>query len=325
MSKRILITGGAGFLGSHIARALLTMDAKVILLDAFVQYFSPLETVSTQYQRYIEERFRDIRGRVSLIRGDTRNADDLRRAIAAEEPTHIIHLAALPIANMSSTFSDEAVGSIVSGTINLLEIIRDIGCVQRFVYASSSMVYGDFEYMPADEKHPTNPKSIYGAAKLCGETMTKVYGQLFDIDYAIVRPSAVYGPTDVNHRVSQIFVENAVNGKPLMLHGGDTALDFTFVTDIADGFIKAAIHPKASREIFNITRGEGRTLRELAGILAGILPDVEIIEKPSDKAQPKRGALDITKARDLLGYKPKYRLEEGIARYVDFIQACREK
>ena len=323
---KFLITGGAGFIGSYIARALVKRDIPTVLLDAFVQYFSVLEPESELYQRYLQERFRDLRGRVTLVRGDTRNKDHLRRVILEHRPTHIIHLAALPIANLSKSHSEEALSSTLNSTINLLEIIRDVDFVQRFVYTSSSMVYGDFEYTPADEEHPKSPKGIYGGVKLCGEIMTQVYGPLFGADYTIIRPSAVYGPTDVNRRVSQILVENALHGKPLILHGGDeTVLDFTHVKDAAEGFILAALTPEGRNQVFNITRGEGRSLREFADILVAMIPSVQIIEEPADESHPKRGALDITRARRLLGYDPKYSLEDGLREYVDFVRRCRRE
>jgi UDP-glucose 4-epimerase len=322
IEAKFLITGGAGFIGSHIARRLVEHGIPVVIQDSFVQYFSPLEPESKIYQLYIEERFHDIRGKVTIVRGDTRNKDDMRRLVLEHRPTHIIHLAALPLANLSTSFSEEAVGSILTGTINLLEIIRDLDSVNRFVYTSSSMVYGDFEYTPADEEHPKRPKDIYGGAKLCGEIMTQVYGRRLGIEYTIVRPSAVYGPTDVNRRVSQIFVENALRGKPLALKGGgETVLDFTFVEDVAEGIVLAALEQGGKNEAFNMTRGEGRSLLEFAEILSRMVPGVQVITEPAEAHIPKRGALDISKARRLLGYDPKYSLEEGLRVYVDFVRA----
>lgn len=320
---KLLVTGGAGFIGSYIAQALVERGIPTVLLDAFAQYFSPMDSKSELYQRYLQERFRDLRGKVTLVRGDTRNKDELRRIILQHQPTHIIHLAALPIASLSASFPEEATTSILTGTINLLEIIRDINFVRRFVYASSSMVYGDFNYTPADEDHPKSPKDIYGGTKLCGEIIVQVYGLIFGIEYTIIRPSAVYGPTDVNRRVTQIFVEDALCGKPLVLKGGrNTVLDFTYVKDVAEGFVLAALEPGGRNQVFNITRGEGRSLREFADILATMVPSIQIIEEHADESSPKRGALAITKARRLLGYNPNYSLEDGLRKYVAFVRRC---
>ena len=209
------------------------------------------------------------------------------------------------------------------GTVNVLESIREVDSVKRFVYASSSMVYGDFERMPADEKHPTNPLDVYGGTKLSSEILTRVYSKQYGIKYTIIRPSAVYGPTDVNRRVTQIFVENALMGKPLALHnGGESKLDFTYVEDTANGFVLALRSKKAENEAFNITRGEGRSLKELAEIIQRLVPGTRIERKEAskDEKRPERGTLDISKARKLLGYKPQYSLEEGMKMYVEFVK-----
>ena len=318
---KFLVTGGAGFIGSHVARVLVQRGIPTVLQDSFTRYFSPLEPSGRAYQTYIDERFRGIRDQVTVVRGDTRNRSDMQQIIHEYRPSHIIHLAAMPIADLSNKFPEEAVGSTLTGTINLLEIIRDVDFVRRVVYASSSMVYGDFQYVPADEDHPTNPKGVYGGAKLCGETMTQVFGRRFGIEYTIVRPSAVYGPTDINRRVVQIFVENALQGEPLILKGGsETALDFTYVKDIAEGFVLAALEENAKNDIFNMTRGEGRTLHELAELLSKLIPGVKTVAEPADVHAPERGSMDISKARGLLGYNPKYSLEEGLKEYVEFVK-----
>ena len=165
-------------------------------------------------------------------------------------PQRIIHLAALPIADLSHTHSDEAIRSILHGTVNVLETLRDADFVERFIYTSSSMVYGDFQFYSANEEHPKNPKDIYGGTKLAGEILTQSFSRRFGIEYTIIRPSAVYGPTDVNRRVSGIFIENARRGEELVLHGGGGAkLDFTYVKDTAHGFVLATLAEEARNEL----------------------------------------------------------------------------
>ena len=318
----ILVTGGAGFIGSHIARELLEEGHKVFIYDSFVQYISPL---ASNYQKCLETRFAGIKDHVEIIRGDTRDKMDVRSCILKTKPEIIIHMAALPLADLSNTHTEEALGTIISGTVNILDIIREVDFVKRFVYTSSSMVYGDFESEPVHEDHSKRPKDVYGGAKLAGEIMTQAYGRRFDIEYAIVRPSAVYGPTDVNLRVSQIFLENAIAGKELVLYdSGKSRLDFTFVKDCAHGIILVAHSKNAANEVFNITCGEGRSLKELADILKQYFPDLRMrIEESSQVFRPKRGALDITRARTLLGYNPRYSLEEGIREYMEYAQCVR--
>ena len=208
---KIMVTGGAGFIGSFIVRELLELGHEVVVYDAFVHYFSPL---SSNYDENLKRRFEGIDERVVIVRGDTRNETEVRRAIHEHRPQRIIHLAALPLADLSHTHSDEAIGSILHGTVNILETLRDVDFVERFVYTSSSMVYGDFQHYSANEDHPRNPKDIYGGTKLAGEILTQSFSRRFGIEYTIIRPSAVYGPTDVNRRVSGKCAEGEGTGPP---------------------------------------------------------------------------------------------------------------
>jgi len=315
MSK-ILITGGAGFIGSYVCRRLLDMGHEVVVFDAFVHYISPLKSI---LKEYTELRFQGIADQIDFRRGDTRDKAHLRRVIMDTRPDRILHLAALPIADLSNRHSEEALTSILEGAVNVLEVLRDVDFVDRFVYISSSMIYGDFEVIPAPEDHPKRPKDIYGGTKYAGEVMTETYSRRYEIPYSIIRPSAVYGPYDVNRRVSQIFVENALLGKPITLFGGGLqTLDFTYVEDVTEGMIKVMFHENAEGEAFNITYGRGYTLRELADILLTQCPDLEVkIVEEEDVFRPKRGALSIEKARKMVGYDPQISLKEGLTRYLE--------
>jgi len=315
--EKILITGGAGFIGSYITRKLVEAGHEVVIYDAFIQYISPL---NSQYQYFFACRFNDIKDRIKLIRADTRDARDIARVVREEQPDRVIHLAALPIADLAYKNSNEAIQSIINGTVNVLDAIVDADCVKRFTYTSSSMVYGDFVYEPADEEHPKMPKEVYGGAKYAGEILTETYSRRYGIDYTIIRPSAVYGPMDANRRVSQIFVENAKIGKDLVIHG-DVYLDFSFVEDIAEGFLLATMSDAGKNEKFNITRGEARSLEDFANILKVYYPDIVIRKEEKFHYRPKRGALNISKAKEMLGYNPTHNLEKGIEKYVEFIES----
>jgi len=185
------------------------------------------------------------------------------------------------------------------------------------------MIYGDFLKTPCSEDHLTNPKGIYGAVKLCGETLTKAFCNMYNIEWVIIRPAAVYGPSDANRRVTQIFIDHALEGKPLVLHNhGQSMLDFTYVDDAVQGFYLGAVKTAAKNDIFNITRGEGRTIKEAAEIVKKHIPSAKIVYKkvPKNEKRPERGALDICKAKKKLGYVPTYNLEDGMAKYIEFVK-----
>ncbi len=317
MSEKILLIGGAGFIGSCIARKLVAQKDRVVIFDSFIQYLDPL---SSDYESSLKSRFDGFADKVEIIRGDVRNYSDLTRVLTETRPDRIVHLAHMPISTMSNVYVEEAIESCVNSTAKIIDVIRNLDLsIKRFLYTSSSMIYGDFQFSNADENHPKNPKGVYGGAKLAGEIITKTMCKQYGIDYTIIRPSAVYGPTDTNNRVTQIFVDNAMKGIKLVVKGGkETKLDFTFVEDVADGFILALFSENAVNEIFNITYGQARSIFEYANQVKQFCPDTEIELKPHDKQMPKRGTLSIDKAKKLLGYSPKVSIEKGIEIYLRF-------
>lgn len=314
--NKVFINGGAGLIGSVVAKKLLEMGHEVIIYDQFITYISPFKT---HIKNPIDLRFENIKEKLIFERGDTTNISYTSKIIKQHNPDYVMHLAATPLADLSNKHVEEAVANILNGTINILEIIKDLASLKKFVYVSSSMIYGDFKSIPCPETHPKSPKEIYGGAKYAGEIMTEVFNKRFGLPYTIVRPSAVYGPYDVNRRVSQIFVENALIGKELVLDGGGQInLDFTYVDDIADGLILAMFNDKAKGETFNITYGRGYSLLEFVETLNKILPSLKYkINESKDNFRPMRGALSIEKAKKELGYSPKFSLEDGLRNYVD--------
>jgi nucleoside-diphosphate-sugar epimerase len=184
------------------------------------------------------------------------------------------------------------------------------------------MAYGNFPASPLPENAEKDPIEIYGAMKLAGEIMVKAYSRLYGLPYVIVRPSAVYGPTDNNQRVVQALVERAVQGRPITVDNPEsTFLDFTYVADIARGLCLAALSPGVVADDFNITFGQGRSLAELVETLRQHFPGLQVEVRSGVKGfRPERGTLDNTKARRVLGYEPATCLEEGVAHYVDYIR-----
>jgi UDP-glucose 4-epimerase len=330
--KTYFITGGEGFIGYHICKQLLkNSNNKVVTYDAQKHYI-PLDKSNWMfYQMY---RIKSLqRDNLIRIRGDTTDRGLLKEKLEDYTPDVIIHLAALPIANISNIYPEEARRNILDGTVTLLDILREATFdFKQLIYTSSSMVYGDFErdnkgnIIPAKEEQPCNPVGLYGAMKLAGEYVTRAYNRRFDIPYTIIRPSAVYGPTDCNRRVTEIFLYNALQGKELRLdNGGLHKLDFSYVEDIAKGFILASNSKKSLNNTFNMTRGEGRTIKELAEIISGYIPNTKMVVKKVEVFRPNRGALNISKARELLGFIPEYSLEKGVKAYIDFVKSVEGK
>jgi UDP-glucose 4-epimerase len=225
-------------------------------------------------------------------------------------------LAGLPLASKSNIYVEEALEG-VKATGTIIQAVHDMNLKTKFIYTSSSTVYGDFEYDPADEKHPKNPRGVYAGVKLAGENITKAYCTQFKIPYIIIRPSGVYGPTDINRRVIQIFIENALQRKEIVVKDPTNAIDFSYAKDTAHGFVLAATSD-VKNETFNITCGQGRTLGELANIIKTHFPNLKIKIGEADKNLPRRGGLDIKKAKNLLGYEPKYPLEKGVEEYIKY-------
>jgi UDP-glucose 4-epimerase len=326
--KTFFITGGEGFIGYHLCTQLLQdSNNKVITYDAHKHFTSSNEGIWMSCQMYRRKSLQNEN--LIRIKGDATDRVLLEDKLNEYKPDVVIHLSALPIEDKSNEYPEEAKRNILDSVITVLDVLRrKTFNVDRFVYISSSMVYGDFKkdldgkVIPANESQQCEPVGLYGAMKLSGEIITKAYNRRFGIPYVIIRPSAVYGPTDCNRRVTEIFIQNALNGKDLVLeNGGHQQLDFTYVKDTVQGITKASNSKNALNETFNITRGEGRTLRELAQIISKMIPETKIIEKNVKEFRAKRGALDISKAKTLLKYEPKYSLEDGMKEYLNFIKS----
>lgn len=321
--KRIALIGGAGFIGHSLACELTERGAEVHVIDGLtvnnlLHYtaLSPGTPNRELYIKIIEQRFAKLHAAgVPLHVQDARDYHQLSHLLGEINPQVVVHLAAIAHAGRSNKDPMSTFGHSLRTLENALDYSRDKA--EHFVFFSSSMVYGNFLTPEVAEDHPLDPIGIYGALKLAGEKVVIAYKQVFDLDYTIIRPSALYGPGCVSRRVSQIFIESALVGDTLRVDGeGDERLDFSYIDDVVDGVCRAIGNPAGRNEVFNITTGASRTLGELITIVQEHFPEVEVQYVERDALRPYRGTLSIDKARSLIGYDPQTTLEDGLDRYV---------
>ena len=328
-NQKIMLIGGAGFIGHHLALELRKKKAAVAVVDNLqvnniVQMLSDTkisEKKRNLYIHFILERFQLMRDLgISFPNIDARNLNLLQDAYINFKPTKIIHLAAISSAvtanNQPSLAYDIQINTL-RNTIDLCKNHKEI--TDQLVFLSSSTVYGDFKEKSVDETIRPMPRGVYANGKYIGERMAREAKFLYDVDYTIIRPSALYGIRCISGRVTQKFIENALQGDPLLLEGGGGGmLDFTHVDDLVEGIVKTLIHHEGKSKTFNLTFGNARSISDLAKIIKEIIPKVEIREAPEAKLKPKRGTLQIDRAEKLLNFKPKKPLEIGYAEFCEW-------
>jgi nucleoside-diphosphate-sugar epimerase len=309
---KILVTGGQGFIGSWIVEKLSQMGHRVTTLDSEETYdIIERESLDKIYQW----RQRNWK-RVTKISGNVTMPLD---RVWLRKQDIVIHLASYPRARIVHDHPEMGVENIVVGTTGMLQDCVEYG-VKRFVYVSSSMIYGDFAD-GADEKTVPNPINIYGEAKLTGERLTQQFNRAFGLEYVIARPSGVYGAGDIPDRVLSKFFDAAMNNQNISVHGTDNRVDFTYVEDAADGIIRCALEKQAANKIFNITAGSANSLGEAAKKIIRLTGSKsQIKDTGKNKLYPNRGTLDVSQAQQLLGYQPQHSFDQGIAKYYEWLQ-----
>jgi nucleoside-diphosphate-sugar epimerase len=308
---RVLLIGGAGFIGAHLACELMQRGHAVIVLDDDRTYLPGGEPAAMRARAW---RRTALLSGAELRAGGPDDPAALAREVGTAGPEVVVHLANLPLAGVAASDPAAARRSIVDGTANVLAAVGEQAPAARLTFVSSSMVYGDFSQDPQPESAPLRPCEPYGACKLAAERLVRGSG----LAWTIVRPSAVYGPGDANGRFLQRLVEAATSGRTLQLTADPaTCLDFTWVTDLACGLADAATCPDGVGETFNLTAGHARSLDEAIGVVRACGHAVAVRRRPATSLRPRRGTLDIARARALLGYRPRCSLEDGLATYLD--------
>lgn len=304
---KVLVTGGAGFIGSHIVDELVKRNYTVRVLDNF----------STGKI----ENLKDVKDKIEIIKGDICNENDLKKAMKGME--YILHQAALRSVPRSVDDPVSTNNVNITGTLLLLKVASE-SKIKRVVYASSSSVYGDDPRLPKIETHLPAPVSPYAVSKLTGEYYCRVYTKLFNLETVSLRYFNVFGPRqDPESQYSAVipkFIFSAMNDQPLEIHGdGLQSRDFSYVENIVEANILALEAKNISGEVFNIACNKNYTVIEIAEEIRKIMN--KKIEKKFMPARPgdvRHTLADISKAEKLLNYKVKVDFEEGMKRTVEY-------
>ena len=317
MAERVLLTGAAGFIGSHVAQALLARGDAVVGVDNFDDFYAPAIKRANLADVLPSPRF-------TLVEGDVRDGAAMRRAIAEWKPAVIVHLAARagvrPSIAQPELYSDVNVG----GTVTLLHAAREAG-ITRFVFGSSSSVYGDLATPPFREDDPAiAPISPYAASKRGAELQCEAFSALEPALRAItLRFFTVYGPRQRPDLAIHTFTRLLDAGQPLPLFGdGSAQRDYTYVSDIVQGVVGAIDRTRAvavRHEIINLGESATTSVAELIALLEHATGRrATIARRPMQAGDVRRTCADITRARALLGYAPAVPVRDGIPKFVDW-------
>ena len=306
--KKCLITGGAGFIGSNLAIFLSDIGAKVTVIDNF-----------STGRKENTEIFSSLG--ISMINADLCHLDRTKKHF--EEIDYVFHQAAVPSVPRSIAEPIFTNSSNINATLNVLENSRK-GGVTKVVYAASSSAYGNTETLPKVEDMFPSPLSPYAVQKLAGEMYCKTYHDNFGLRTTSLRYFNVYGPNqDPNSEYSAvipIFIRQAFSNEPLIIFGdGETSRDFTFIADVIQANLCAALSESADGHTVNVAYGNRCTLTELAQHIIDITDSKsEIIYVDERKGDVKHSLADLSKTKDLMGYKPEYNLKRGLEKTIQF-------
>ena len=310
---KILVTGGLGLIGHHVVNKLESLGHDVVITDTRTTYgIIPQDEIDY----LMGERLKKIKTE-QIYNIDISNADSIDWLIQKHQPAIIIHMASFPRQKVVNANPAMGARTMMEGLMNLCESAKKHN-VCKFLYISSSMVYGDFTD-DVTEDYNCKPQGQYGIMKLSGEYIVKDYSRRNCFSHTIIRPSAVYGPLDVEDRVIAKFMLTAMRGGMLNVNGANETLDFTYVDDAADGIVAAALSPNTNNKTYNITKSHSRTLLEAAQLALKLAGGGTLLVKDKDADFPSRGALNIEAARRDFGYDPQVDVEEGFQKYYDWL------
>lgn len=313
ITTKVLVTGGAGFIGSNLADGLIKEGAKVVIIDNFVTGF--------------RENLEEIKGDFEFIEGDINDDSALKKAL--QDVDIVFHEAALPSVPRSVENPADTHQACVNGTFNLLLKSKESG-VKRFLYAASSSAYGDTEVLPKVETMLTSPLSPYAAAKLMGEYYCSVFSNVYAIETISLRYFNVFGPrqnpSSMYSGVISRFIDALMkNETPTIFGDGETSRDFTYIANVVNANIKAAQTTKGIGEVMNCANGERISLNELLEVLKKITnkPNVTADYQAERKGDVKHSQADNRRAIDCFGYEKLIGLEEGLINTIEWWKQSR--
>jgi UDP-glucuronate 4-epimerase len=310
---KIVVTGGAGFIGSHLIRCLLKSGLSIVCIDNFDGFY-PRAIKENNIKNLINNK------RFKLIEGDIQDKYLVENMIGRNNIEIVVHLAAKAGVRPSIVDPIEYYKTNVIGTINLLEAMKMYGC-KKMIFASSSSVYGNNKNVPFSENDSVdNPISPYAATKKAGELLCHTYHYLYGFDIFCLRFFTVYGPGQRPDLAIHKFARLIMEGKPIPFYGdGSTERDYTYIDDIIDGIIKA-INNLKGYNIFNLGESNSISLAKMVATLENTIGKTAILEKlPMQLGDVEKTFADISKARNELGYNPKYAFEEGISNFIEWL------
>lgn len=314
MSK-ILVTGGLGLIGHNVVARLQQQGHDVAIVDNQTNYgIVPQD----ELDYLLIERAKKISPHTKHFLTSIEDSHGVDYIMSEYRPEIVIHMASFPRQKVVNANPAYGARVMMEGLINVLESAKAYG-TGHVVYISSSMVYGDFDDQVTEDVI-CNPQGQYGIMKLAGENLVKDYSRRGSFTYSIIRPSAVYGPLDVEDRVIAKFMLTAMRGGTLKVNGAGETLDFTYVDDAADGIVAAATLPTATNKTYNITKSHSVSLLQAAQSIVSIVGKGSVDVKDKDPDFPSRGALNIDAAKQDLGYSPKVDVQEGFLNYYTWIK-----
>jgi len=310
--KKILVTGGLGLIGHNVVQRLMAQGHEVSVTDIKTNYGlvpqDELDYLMAERRKKIPD------ARVHGI--DIADREGIDWMMRQYQPDTVIHLASFPRQKVVNVDPMTGSRTMSEGLLNLLEASKRHQ-VCKFLYISSSMVYGDFTD-DVTEDAVCRPQGQYGIMKLAGEWLVRDYTRSTGMAHTIIRPSAVYGEYDVEDRVVSKFLLTAMRNGVIKVNGANETLDFTYVEDAADGIVAAALSNNTANKTYNITKSHSRTLLDAAKLAVKIVGQGTIEVRDRDQDFPSRGALNIDAARRDFGYDPRVDVEEGFQRYYEW-------